>query len=862
MNIQEIKEKLIVTFSSPLREYYKRHVVFWNDPEKEFLEVINDLLLDGVTIVKLTNNNFFRTKQLINDDSTGNLLIYDTTNSDLHDDWLADARLYCDEILHFDFYSIIMSKLGILESRSMRDTIKQYEKFWKNEKRIDELHKIAPVIQSTTELHIAILAVLCNAKKPEIPEILFNIFTNGLSKDNNRYIKNIESFGCLEILWKIINKYVGDCHENLTNAFESILISALYQTMGSKVPSKIRTLVFGNSVIDCHSLVSEWTHNSEYSHEILEMINNVDFKLELFELFDALSLDELINSDIFPSINEALLRKLFTACSTRAISGNRIISMVEERRKQLWYDKYSNYYECLNSIGEFFKLHDKYVNGFHYINEVEIWKDYQNELCLYDTYYRHIHYYVYKSSINTIENVQDKLKDAISYIENIYKNHFINGLNDVWVNHIKDSLDFSGRINDTIRVQSDFFKNYVEDNSNDRLTVVIVSDGMRYEVAKELTDSLKYQLKCDVKLDAIQSVFPSITKYGKPSLLPGVKTIDESMNVLVDSSKVNDINSRKAMLQKHIYESDAINYVDLFKMNSTEKKEFLKGKKVVYVYHDDIDSSGHDSSGESKVFDSCKETIDKLLNLVKSLTNARSSIRILITSDHGFLYSYQKLEEVDKLTIKSDEIVDGLGEKRCLVCKRPISSDFLIPVKLLINNESNSLYGYAPYQAIRIKSNGGPSNYVHGGISLQEMTVPVIIYDNVRTDSKGYRQNEQKYNHEPVKVDLVTENKTIYGLIAKIELYQVKPVGLDAVETTYEVLFEDKMGKPVSDSKIIIANKIDSDASNRRFTITLNLNPQIKSDTYYLLIINQETHETLSKVEFRIENSFGGDFDF
>ena len=70
------------------------------------------------------------------------------------------------------------------------------------------------------------------------------------------------------------------------------------------------------------------------------------------------------------------------------------------------------------------------------------------------------------------------------------------------------------------------------------------------------------------------------------------------------------------------------------------------------------------------------------------------------------------------------------------------------------------------------------------------------------------------------------------------------------------------MGKPESDSKIIIANKTDDDASNRKFKVMLNLNPQIKSDTYYLLVINQETHETLLKEEFKIENSFGGDFDF
>lgn len=864
MNIEDIKNKLVLTFSSPLREYYKRHLVFWDDPEKEFEDSIDEISLDNVTIIKLTNKNFFSTKKSINDESTGNLLIYDSLSIEDRSNWLLDARLYADEILHFDFYSMIMSRLGItVESVQMRKAIKSYDKFWKNEERIARLHKILPNIQSTTELHLGILATLCNANSIERAEILYNIFTNSLNKETNKYVKNVESFGSMEIFWKVINKYVGDCHENLINAFDSILVSALYQTMGSSVPSKIRPMINSQGVSDCYALVSEWTHNVDYKDQILQMISTTENKLDVFSLFDALTIDELVGSDLFPSITEALLRKLFTSCSSKAIAGSKIISIVEDRRKRLWYEKYENYYECLFSIGELFKLHDKYQSGFHYVNEMELWKDYQNEICLYDTYYRHIHNYVYKSSFDTVESVQDKMTEALSYVENLYKNFYINGLNDVWIKLVRTSLDSTGLINNKISYQSDFYRDYVERKCEDRLTIVIVSDGMRYEVAKELANDLTYQLKCNVKLEAMQSVFPAITKYGMAALLPGKKTVDDSMNVLSSGMKTDGLAARKAVLQKVLSESDAINYSDLFQMNSTEKKEFLKGKKVIYVYHNDIDSSGHDSAGESKVFSSCEETISKLLNLVRSLTNARGSIRVLITSDHGFLYSYQKLDEVDKLSVKSEEIVDGLGEKRCVVCKKSIDMDFLIPIKMNINNESNSLIGYAPYQAIRLKASGGPSNYVHGGLTLQEMTVPVIVFDNVRTDSKSYENNKDKYNHIPVKIELVTETRNIFGLTAKLEFYQSKPIGVDAVETNYDVLFEDKAGKPISNIVTIVANKIDNDAINRRFKPTiLNLNPSIKTDTYYLLVNNQETHETLMKVEFKITNDFGGDFDF
>lgn len=34
--------------------------------------------------------------------------------------------------------------------------------------------------------------------------------------------------------------------------------------------------------------------------------------------------------------------------------------------------------------------------------------------------------------------------------------------------------------------------------------------------------------------------------------------------------------------------------------------------------------------------------------------------------------------------------------------------------------------GFAPRESIRLKMNGGGMNFVHGGISLQKMVVPVI----------------------------------------------------------------------------------------------------------------------------------------
>ena len=45
----EVKELLISMISSPNTKDRKRKIIFWYDPKKEYLEYVNDLVLDDNT---------------------------------------------------------------------------------------------------------------------------------------------------------------------------------------------------------------------------------------------------------------------------------------------------------------------------------------------------------------------------------------------------------------------------------------------------------------------------------------------------------------------------------------------------------------------------------------------------------------------------------------------------------------------------------------------------------------------------------------------------------------------------------------------------------------------------------------------
>ena len=75
---------------------------------------------------------------------------------------------------------------------------------------------------------------------------------------------------------------------------------------------------------------------------------------------------------------------------------------------------------------------------------------------------------------------------------------------------------------------------------------------------------------------------------------------------------------------------------------------------------------------------------------------------------------------------------------------------------------------------------------------------------------------------------------------------------------------QDKLGKTISDTKIIAANKKEDDSSLRTFKIMLTLKSQQYSntDTYYLMIVDKETRDVIDRIEYKISLLFNSDFDF
>lgn len=856
---ERIQFNLTERFAAPLPEFYRRRIVFWKDEDREFEQDIDELALDGVKIVKLTgSNNFAVKKLLLHDDLDSNYLIYcPIPYADEQEDWLQDIEYY-SEVFRADFISMQMEELNIEPSAPMRKTVKLYAKFLESKERRQRLRRIGRDYQTPLQLHIDIMAVLAGLSEGTAQDVIIAVLSAGLDKESNGVLQNIRKFGSIEAFWQLVRKYTGYIEEEdkpLGCFAAHVLLTALSQTMNPSVLKGLERFISETNKAYCYSIIHEW-RAGENSEALYDLCRTVENELQFPARFDKFEPETLLTGDIFPCINESILKQFFQEIADHVVKVELIMKVCENRRTAGWYERFSDYYDCLFFIGKMQTFYQEHGGGFHIVEPKKIWALYTGELYRMDGYYRHFHYAFGNSLRNSNDALEDGLKHSTEFVESLYQNWFLRELTACWTNAAAEDLAALGYVSE-IEKQRDFYRRKVSSgNGKNGRVFVVISDALRYEVAAELSERIVRTTKGTVDLGTMQAVFPSITKFGMAALLPGKSiSVDEDMAVLVDGKQTRSTADRSVILNTATKNSVAIQYNDLLNMKKDARRELVAGKEVIYIYHNVIDAIGDKAPTESKVFEACETAIQELSNILRIIVNELSGTNVFITADHGFLYTYQPLDESNKIDRKA--FSGGVLElgRRYALTEPETTADFLLPVHLEHELDGATIKGYAPKDTIRMKVQGGGENYVHGGISLQELVVPVIAFKNLRATNKNYVEVKN------AELKLLSESRKISNLIFSLEFHQRQPVGDKIQPCTYSIYMTDDEGVAVSDRQTIIADKSSDNAADRIFRVRFNLKAGVydKKKVYRLVIANDIEVE---EIEFHIDIAFADDFGF
>lgn len=864
MDSEKIIQDLNRRFAAPLPEFYKRRIVVWIDEEREFADMPDEIEVSGAKIVKLTGtNNFYVKKLLAVDDPTSNYLVYRpfAYESD-EDNWFLDIELY-GEKFRADLVSMWMEEMGIPQTPALRRGFKQYRKFFNAQVRRNKVstQPVTPV--TPAQLQMAVMAALAGLKDASPNAIIKAVLQGGLRKDSNTVYQEFENYGIGEAFWRMVAQGTGyqDMDSDLSQLATHILLTASTRTIRQEFLAGLQMFISSAHQAYCYDFVSGWMHSVD-AGDIHAIAEYVEGELKLPQRFMKLQITDLVETEVFPCVNEVILVKLMAEINDHIIDVDTITQNVEKRRTRVWYDNVKNYYEGILQVAKmqaFFKEHSA---GFHTVEPAKVWKEYTTEYYIMDTYYREFH----KCYSENLKNYHEELSDLFSHVmekvEGLYTTWFLGQLGSNWSDACADNLREYGRVLE-VPQQTDFYRRQVA--ASDSKAYVIISDAMRYEVAASLAEQLRRETQARVDLKSMQGVFPTITKFGMAALLPHKElTVElnsgknERLTVLADGQSTEAPN-RDKILKAADPASVALKYKDIIGMKRVDRQALIKGMNVVYIYHDTIDNAGH---LESSIFSACDTAIEELKNMVRIIANEWGGANIIITSDHGFLYTYSPLSEDDKVDKTTESAQDVEIGRRYAIMQEGAQPQYLLPVKFL---DGNTAYdAFAPRESIRIKIKGGGLNFVHGGISLQEMVIPVIEYHFLRNQSKEYKKNKSKYDTKPVEISLLSANRKISNMIFSLNFYQKDAVGGNREAATYQLYFTDGSGKVISDVQKIIADKTGDNSQGRTFRCSFNLKSlkYSNTETYYLAIVDENGLQ-VQREEFQIDIAFAVDeFDF
>lgn len=856
--IQELNRR----FAQPLPEFYSRRIIFWYDEEREFEDKIAEMELSDAKIVKLTETNNFEVKKLLTvDDKNSNYCVYSPVTYPDEQNWLLPVQLYSEEF-RADLISMWLEEMQIENTANIRKTVKDYRDFFKTKAHRTKVAGLNQKITMPVQLHKAVMAVLCGVKNTQPNLLIRTVLRAGINQENNGIYQSFVKFGAKDIFWAMVAQVSGYREEepDLARFSCHVLMTAVTRTMRMDNLAGLDGFISMPHQSYCYDFVSEWMHSGE-TEELFEIARSTEEELRLPGRFSQLPVEDLADTEIFPCVNECILTSLMTEISDHIINVDTITSVVQKRRTLLWYDLVQNFYEGIQQVAnmqEFFLSHS---TGFHTVEAHKVWKEYTSDYYKMDTYYRLFHLSFAKSLNSSNPLLDDLFKHVADNVEGLYANWFLGELGQNWATAAADNLAQYGRVMD-IPQQRDFYRSRIK-NADNRV-FVIISDAMRYEVAVSLADDLRRETQANVKMESCAGIFPTVTKFGMAALLPHKELTAElksngSIGVLADGSST-DAGYREGILKKADSASVALKYKDLVKMKRAERSALVKGMDVVYIYHDKIDETSH--TDETLVFGSCDDAISELKNMVKIIVNEFSGTKIYITSDHGFLYTYKPLTEDSKVDKTTGSAEDVEVDRRYLITKKGAKPQYLLPVKFMDDEQYDA---FAAMGNVRIKKKGGGLNFVHGGISLQEMVVPVIDYHYMRSDSAGYKKNKKKYDTKPVTVGLLSANHKISNMIFSLSFYQKEAVGDNREAANYLLYFVDSENKQVSDTQRIIADKTGDNNQDRTFRVNFNLKSMKynNKESYYLVIADESGLQLPQREEFTIDIAFAvDDFDF
>jgi uncharacterized protein (TIGR02687 family) len=822
--------------------FEKDRIVFWYDVKQELRSEYESLILNDIEKIELNNNEFSVKYKMLKEFPEQKFLLYleGQQPKDINN-WLLDVELAHGEF-RSDQESMWLGELGLGFEYS--DLVREHNSFFINSKLRDGLQSLLDIEDSYNSIRMKMLATCANSGI-HINSIVTELFSD-LSSGSTHIIDAIENSKLDGFLWKALENSFNykSSSPNIKDFSVELLKSSYLEG------------VIGQSTLNTDAVVflRQWK-DSMRKHQDFEEISKVcadDLGIE--DDLRSRNYKNLIGIDYFELIDREIIRGLIRDLGLKSISPAECVSLVNKRRETHWYKKYAHVYGAIYHAAHFFRLIDE--ADLTMIGLEDGVRKYSENWYKIDLNYRK---YIY----HTRESGQSSLLESLTgQVEDFNSNKYLLKLNDGWQQYV-DSCE-QWEISPIVS-QSKFFQKYIAPGlakTKVKKTFVIISDALRYENGMELLNRIQQEDRYTGIIEPMLASLPSYTQLGMASLLPHEKLSFSEDNVGLIISGENSTQgtvSRSKVLEKEIPgRATAMKLDEFVHSNNDQRKAMIKDHDVIYFYHNEIDKTGDDLTSEDRVFNAVENTFDYLIKAVKKLYAANAN-RVLITSDHGYIYQNKTLAESDYI---EDSSVKGevlFHNRRFLLGKNFDEHSSFKRFK----SEDVGLIGdmemMIPKSINRLRKRGSGSRFVHGGASLQEVVIPMLEIKKKKVSDLTF-----------VGVEIIKGSSSIIssGQIS-VSFYQNTPVTNKErpINLRAGIYCKDEL---ISESHELVFDMTSSDPRDRekklQFILTQDANKHNNKDVelrlYTKIKDTERDGKVYASVTYTLRRSFTSDFDF
>ena len=859
------------------RIFHEEHarIVFWNDPAREFQNEVPFLDLGAVNLVRLDEGGALEVKCLLEKgDPEGKYLLYSPAEEpNYDDDWLLDIRLY-SRSFRADRASMLVDELG-LSRQQMRAHLAARRKFFDSRERLVKLKGLVTAEDDEQALDRKMIAVACRADQPELFTILRTLFSGmaeeaaGLESSPPAW-EQIEKFDLDTPFWAMVKASFGYEEENpsLRNLLVRMLVSEFCHQLRGDVPAPLKHLVLPKSgtanVLVC---LAQWRDSSSTASRYDLLSAEVAGALDIAGIAADFELEALEGVMTFLVVEKAIVRSLRDRVRATAdtLDAQVVGEIVRRRQDGHWAAPNASgadavpraaihgAYNALAAAARFFALRNEYRVEFPYADAADLYHLYVKELFRFDQLYRH-----FCEAADLAESAGwDLLKPLREDIEAVYCNWYLVRLGIEWGKCLDGGLLEHWHIAD-VPNQQDFYRKHVlpQLERSDRSRVfVIVSDAFRFEAAQELCARLNGEYRLQAELSTQLGTVPSCTALGMASLLPGKKlAYGKSGVVMVDGCPTSSLEQRNAILET--VGGMAIKAEELLGLTKEAGRARVADKRVVYIYHNTIDATGDSASTEAGTFAAVRKAINELADLVRFTINNLNGNHVLITADHGFLFSESLPSETDKskLGVKPEGTV--IAKKRYLLGEElGTYEDALHGKTHNTAGTDGTMEFWTPKGVNRFHFAGG-ARFVHGGVMPQEIVVPVITVKHFKSP-----ESRDKTKSRQVAVSVLGTNHRITTPRHRFQLLQMESVSERVKPVTLKVAVYEG-DSPVTNIETVTFDSASDSMSERQKDIYLVLQERQydKKTPYRLTLRDAETGIEQQHVIVIIDRAITDDF--